>query len=271
MVFINLMNDSNRLAKQTNLLALCAILVGVLGCTTAQQKEQQARQQKSLAALGLQLEALQANIATAQASLAILRVEQQSTQQNLLEALETISVELASIPQAAAALCPAPTIAVSNECDANQMIQPVVMSGDKMVVGELERVWIEPPGSFIIARVDTGANSSSMHAENLVEFERDGDDWVRFELILNGDKAFLERPVTRHVRVYQQADREGTRRPVVAMRIRLGDVQETFEFTLADRSHLDQQMMLGRNFLANTALVDVGKQFVQPQYQPQRE
>ncbi len=262
------MNDPKHLAKQTNLLALCAILVLLLGCTTARQKEQQARQQESLAALSLQLEALQANIATAQATLAILRVEQQSTQQNLLEALENISVEVASIPQAATAVCPAPA---TNQCDANQAIQTFVTSGDKMVVGELERVWIEPPGSFLIARVDTGANSSSLHAENLVEFERDGDDWVRFELILNGEKAVLERPVTRHVRVYQQADREGTRRPVVAMRIRLGDVQETFEFTLADRSHLDQQMMLGRNFLANMALVDVGKQFVQPQYQPQRE
>ena len=257
------MNDPKRLAKQTNLLALCAILVLLLGCTTARQKEQQ----ESLAALSLQLEALQANFATAQATLAILRVEQQSTQQNLLEALENISVEVASIP-AATAVCQAPA---TDQCDANLAIQTFVMSGDKMVVGELERVWIEPPGSFLIARVDTGANSSSLHAENQVEFERDGDDWVRFELILNGEIAVLERPVTRHVRVYQQADREGTRRPVVAMRIRLGDVQETFEFTLADRSHLDQQMMLGRNFLANMALVDVGKQFVQPQYQPHRE
>ncbi len=267
------MNDPKRHAKQTNLLALCTILVLLLGCTTARQKEQQERQQESLAALSLQLELLEANIATAQASLESLRVEQQSTQHDLLEELENLSVEVANIPQAAAAVCATPANTTTNQCGANQPIQTVVMRGDKMVVGELEQVWVEPPGSFLIARVDTGANSSSLHAENLVEFERDGDDWVRFELtFLNGDNAVLERPVTRYVRVYQQADREGTRRPVVAMRIRLGDVQETFEFTLADRSHLDQQILLGRNFLANMALVDVGKQFVQPQYQPvQRE
>jgi hypothetical protein len=140
-----------------------------------------------------------------------------------------------------------------------------------MVVGELERVWIEPPGVTLIARVDTGARSSSLHAENLVELERDGDDWVRFDLILDDEITTLERPVARYVRVYQQADPEGTRRPVIAMRLRLGDVQDTFEFTLADRSHLDFQMLLGRNFLSDMALVDVGKQFVQPQFKSNRD
>ena len=135
------------------------------------------------------------------------------------------------------------------------------MSGDKMVVGELERVWIDPPGAFLIARIDTGAHSSSVHAENLVELERDGDDWVRFDLILNDEITTLERQVERYVRVYQQADRQGTRRPVVSIRLKLGDVQDTFEFTLADRSHLEYQMILGRNFLADMALIDVGKQF----------
>jgi len=54
----------------------------------------------------------------------------------------------------------------------------------------------------------------------------------------------------------------------VNLRIRLGDVQDTFEFTLADRSHLDYQIILGRNFLTDMALIDVGKKFIQPQYQP---
>ena len=224
-------------------------------------------------ALATQLEALQLEMATAHNALENLRVQQDNKQNSLLEAIEDIGTEVAGIPQATAAVCtpsPATTTSTTSQCD-TQAIQTVIMSDDKLVVGELEHVWIEPPGSFLTARVDTGANSSSLHADNLMEFERDSEDWVRFELVLNGENTELERPVTRYVRVYQQADREGSRRPVVNLRIRLGDVQETFEFTLADRSHLDQQMLLGRNFLANTALVDVGKQFVQPQYQPQRE
>jgi hypothetical protein len=76
--------------------------------------------------------------------------------------------------------------------------------------------------------------------------------------------------VLRYVRVFQQADPEGSRRPVISMRLRLGDVQDTFEFTLADRSHLNYQILLGRNFLTDVALVDVGRQFVQPPYKPKR-
>ena len=62
----------------------------------------------------------------------------------------------------------------------------------------------------------------------------------------------------------QQADPSGSRRPVVEMRVQLGEIQDTFEFTLADRSHLENEIILGRNFLADVTLVDVGQQFIQP-------
>ncbi len=67
----------------------------------------------------------------------------------------------------------------------------------------------------------------------------------------------------------QQADPKGTRRPVVNMRVRMGDVEDSFDFTLADRAHLNYQIILGRNFLADVALVDVGQRFVQPAYKPE--
>ena len=67
----------------------------------------------------------------------------------------------------------------------------------------------------------------------------------------------------RHVRVFQQSDKAGTRRPVVDMRILIGNISDTFEFTLADRSHLEHNMILGRNFLTDLAVVDVGQKYVQ--------
>ena len=178
---------------------------------------------------------------------------------------------VAELPRALTSLCPKPTIATAT-CD-SEGLRRVIISGDKMVVGELERVWLDPPGLSLNARVDTGAFSNSLNAEGLVEFERDGDDWVRF-YISGPDSTSrnqIEREVLRWVRVFQQADREGSRRPIVKMRILLGDVSENFEFTLADRSHLEYQILLGRNFLTDIALVDVGRQFVQPPYIPANE
>lgn len=163
------------------------------------------------------------------------------------------------------------------DCEQNSSIQKVLIQDDKMMVGELETVWVEPPGINLVARVDTGAQSSSLHAENLVEFERDGDKWVRFDIDMNvnGEDQLddttvttLEREVVRYVRVFQQADPEGSRRPVVKVRLRLGMIEQTFELTLADRGHLDHPLLLGRNFLTDFALVDVARQFVQPTHTP---
>lgn len=146
--------------------------------------------------------------------------------------------------------------------------QTVEMNADRLVVGELERVRIEPPGIVTVARIDTGAQSSSLHAENVTEFERDGDDWVRFDILDEDQNVTIERPVEKYVRVIQQSDKEGTRRAVVRLRLLIGNVSDSFEFTLADRSHLENVMILGRNFLTDIAVVDVGRQFVQPLANP---
>ena len=92
-----------------------------------------------------------------------------------------------------------------------------------------------------------------------------------YELVLHSEEATaeFEAPIVRKVRVVQQADPDGTRRPVVAIRVRVGEIDETVEFTLADRSHLENPLILGRNFLQDLAVVDVGRQFVQPAFAPE--
>jgi hypothetical protein len=46
------------------------------------------------------------------------------------------------------------------------------------------------------------------------------------------------------------------------MRLKLGDVQDTFWFVLTD--HADHAVILGRSFLKDIALVEVGARYVQP-------
>ncbi|BFM12749.1 hypothetical protein R50072_29020 [Simiduia litorea] len=135
-------------------------------------------------------------------------------------------------------------------------------SNQLLVIGVAENVTLDPPGVKVKARIDTGAETSSLHASNIIPFERDGERWVRFEFSPNDDAetVTIERPLSRKVKI-KRHDADSTRRRVVEMRVRLGDIDEEIEVTLTDRSEFSFPMLIGRNFLTDNAVVDVSKSF----------
>ncbi|WP_434144977.1 ATP-dependent zinc protease family protein [Photobacterium leiognathi] len=155
----------------------------------------------------------------------------------------------------------------------------------KAILGQEEWVWIDSVKSFFKARVDTGATTSSLNAIDVQTFERDGKEWVRFNLSHNSaedtpaekaqnDKATpetIEAPIVRWVRIRQSTSEEAVRRPVIEAWITLGSLHEKAQFTLADRTKMDFPVLLGREFFKDIALVDVGKQFVQGKTEPKPE
>jgi len=243
--------------------ALSTLILLCTGCT-------QFAQQDTLQNLRQELDSMRATIGVTQEQMAALSAQTQSetaATASLDEQLIQLDTRIGELGNTIRAQCTNTSAPVEQECEPTA--PPVVMaSDDKMVLGEVERVWIDPPGISVEARIDTGASSSSLHGDNITRFERDGDDWVRFDIGSGDEITTLERPVKKFVRVYQQADRGGSRRPVVELRLYLGNVKDTFEFTLADRSHLQHGVILGRNFLTDIALVDVGRKFVQPDFTP---
>ncbi len=245
-------------------------LVLLSGCAQVAQED------TALTEVQSELQAVKAGLAVSSSELASLKAQENAGQSAMSERLEALQ---ASIGDLAADIeqqrklqqaCQRPAVAAP-QCESDG--PTIIVAGDdnKMLLGEVEHVWIDPPGMHVVARMDTGASSSSLDASNITPFERDGDDWVRFDITDDETSVTVERPVVKFVRVFQQADREGSRRPVVELRLRIGDVQDTFEFTLADRSHLEHGMILGRNFLTDMALVDVSQQFVQPAFTPEEQ
>lgn len=143
----------------------------------------------------------------------------------------------------------------------------VVQGDGKMLLGQAEWVYLPAQALVLPARIDSGANTSSLHAVNLRQFERDGKAWVRFETPYQAvkdqpiDKVEIEAALAGKVKVTQANGSE--MRPVIVLPIQLGALTQDTEFTLTDRSHLTFPVLLGRRFFMDIAVIDVSKNYVQ--------
>jgi len=127
---------------------------------------------------------------------------------------------------------------------------------DKQVVGWLEKVRIYPSNLVIHAKLDTGAKNSSLNASHVTPFERDGEQWVRFDVTSRyGKTVTIERKVKRVVKIKRHGAKAQARF-AVSLGICLGNVYRDVEVNLAERSDFLYQMLIGRSFLAGSFVVD---------------
>ena len=135
------------------------------------------------------------------------------------------------------------------------------INDDALLIGRVENVLLLPEKIKIKARIDTGAGLSSLHTKDLITFERDGKPWVRFSIQAGKQASVMyERPVKRYISI-KQHNSGPQRRPVVAMSYMLGSIEEQVDTTLTDRTEYLYQLLIGRNFLRDRAIVDVSKKF----------
>lgn len=149
-------------------------------------------------------------------------------------------------------------------------VAPPVMD-DKIILGRTEWIWLEAVNRVFRARVDSGATTSSLSAHHIVEFERDGKKWVRFNMVPDDDvddSYEVEAPLVRFARIRQASSETIDRRPVVELTLKIGEFTDTAEFTLTDRSSMTYPILLGREFLRDIALIDVAKSYHQPKPEP---
>lgn len=129
------------------------------------------------------------------------------------------------------------------------------------------REWVNLPNlgiRSIKVKVDTGARSSSLHAYDLHEFDRDGVKWIRFKVhpvqrktneIVQSEAKILE------FRSVRSSSGKSTLRPVIVTDIELLGVVCPVELTLANRDEMGFRMLLGREAFRQRFLVDAGKSY----------
>ncbi|MGK7928495.1 MAG: ATP-dependent zinc protease [Spirulina sp.] len=132
------------------------------------------------------------------------------------------------------------------------------------IYGYLERAMLVEATLEMEAKLDTGADNSSLDATNLEFFERRGKQWVRFQVTGDdGRNATFEREVIRTATIKQRTG-ANAQRPVVQLRICVGRQSETVEVNLADRRDLSYPLLLGRSFLERGFLVNSAAEFTTP-------
>lgn len=132
----------------------------------------------------------------------------------------------------------------------------------KRVVGLEEWVLFPGTGHRTLARVDTGADTSSLDA---VDIERAGEgegglkrgDVIRFSTRAEGGG---RREMRARILRFAPIKRKGAppqRRPVIELEICFGGKRLRTQATLADRRNFKYPMLIGRNVLEKGYLVDV--------------
>lgn len=132
------------------------------------------------------------------------------------------------------------------------------------------REWVALPDlgvPWIKAKLDTGARSSAVHAYDTVEFTRDGDAWIGFQIHpwqrSDLDAIYVELPVLDR-RVVRSSTGHEHERWVVETTIRVVGLDLPAEVTLTNRDEMGFRMLVGREALRGAVVVDPGRSYVGP-------
>ena len=124
------------------------------------------------------------------------------------------------------------------------------------LVGWVEPVKLESEGMPLSAKLDTGADTSSLHARDITWIRRADGDWVAFDVIGDDNRKMrLERKVQRIAHVKKAAGGVQSR-PTVLLGVCLGGVYRMTEVNLTDRTGFKLPVLLGRSFLGADFAVD---------------
>lgn len=136
--------------------------------------------------------------------------------------------------------------------------------GSKQVIGMAEKVYVRPGNLLLDARIDTGANTTSIGADEIEIINEDGQRWALYKV----DGIPVRSKVVKVVRIKQHGS-ESQRRAVVMVNVTLGNVTQSIMATLSDRKNFKYKMLIGVNFLKDHFVVDVSRKYTtEPEVQP---
>lgn len=139
-------------------------------------------------------------------------------------------------------------------------------SKPKLLLGWKE--WVSLPDlgiSGIKAKVDTGARTSALHTFELMSFEKNGAEWVRFKIHpyqLNEDHVLECEALVHDKRIVSDSGGHKEERYVIVTQLYIGDLLKDVELTLTNRDTMRFRMLLGRTAMNGFMIVDPEKSYL---------
>lgn len=124
------------------------------------------------------------------------------------------------------------------------------------IIGWMEYVGLPDLGlPMVKSKIDTGARTSAIHAENIELFDRSGKHWVRFQTLPDWESddqglRIVEAPLL-HTRDIKNTSGVPEERLVIRTKARFGTRLWTIDLSLADRTNMTFPMIVGRSALKN--------------------
>ncbi len=154
------------------------------------------------------------------------------------------------------------------EADAGTAVARPVSSDPVQVYGWREMVKIGDLELKLAAKLDTGALTSSIHAEEKELFERDGKKWVRFIVTDPGEKNSprnrIEAPLVR-IALIKEPGGKSEAREVVRLNFNIGERKLRADFTLNNRSNMLSPVLIGRSTIKEIGWVDPSRAYLADQ------
>ena len=149
---------------------------------------------------------------------------------------------------------------------------PALANQQPDLYGRYELIKLPDLGQTLKAKMDTGAVTASLSAKDIERFERDGEDWVRFRLAVDGaEDTLFEHPLLRVAQIKTRREElagkplkvaAAAERPVIELPVCLGEQERTIEVNLTDRSTFNYPLLIGASALRDFgAAVDPAERY----------
>ena len=124
--------------------------------------------------------------------------------------------------------------------------QPIASA--QIMLGWLEPVTVMLDSNQILiqAKIDSGADHSSLHAKGIQRFMKDNQAWVKFTTV---NELIIEALIHREANIKTKIIGFNAR-PVILLKICLAGIIREIEVNLMDREHFSKPLLIGRSALS---------------------